>query len=340
VRSSRDRIAASVGAPGVGADFVDPLVQAIDDVVGHDGFVLLGFDPDSGLRSFMASRDGIGEPRRYTHNEWIENDVNRYVDLAVADVPVGVLHDSSRKVVSSPRLHEILRPGGIHAELRLALRDRSRLWGALVLYRSDPHDRFTDQDVRRILDLADPLREAVIRHPMRHQEVTRTDTPAGVMVLDRDDEVVSMTTEARAWLSEALTGGLGEEVPGRIHRAVYEVARVARDPHAPTRPPTARLRSGSGRWIAITASQLDGTTGHVAVVLQQASLGQMLPAAAAWFRLTPRETDVLRLASHGGSARSVARSLRLSQYTVNDHLTSIYRKAGVRGRDGLLDLIT
>jgi DNA-binding CsgD family transcriptional regulator len=118
------------------------------------------------------------------------------------------------------------------------------------------------------------------------------------------------------------------------------VARTARDPRADAATAIARLRSTSGRWIAITGSTLDGPDGHVAVVLQQASLGQMLPAAAAWFRLTKREADVLRLTSQGGTAREMSRTLQMSEHTLNDHLTTIYRKANVRGRDELLALLT
>ena len=338
--AARDRIAAQAAAPSTGEEFAATVMDAVHDAAGFDGFVLLGFDPESGLRSFMFSLDGVSEHRRLTHNEWHENDVNRYVDLATAPRPAGVLQDSTREVVPSPRLQEILRPGGVSAELRLALRDRSRLWGALVLYRTDPRDRFTEQDVQRVLDVADPLREALIRYPMRHQAKERSVAPAGVVVLDAADDVVSMTAEARGWLAEALAGGMGEEIPNRIHRAVYEVARAARDPRADGTVAIARLRTTSGRWLAITGSVLEATPGHVAVVLQQASLGQVLPPAAAWFRLTPRETDVVRLLSDGVSSRAMAQTLQMSQHTVNDHLTSIYRKAGVRGRDELLALLT
>ena len=340
VGAARDRIAAQAATPSTGEDFASTVMNAVHDVAGFDGFVLLGFDPESGLRSFMFSRDGASEHRRLTYNEWHENDVNRYVGLAAAALPVGVLQDSTHEVVSSPRLQEILRPGGIMAELRLALRDRSRLWGALVLYRADPRDRFTDDDVQRVLEVAEPLREAIIRYPMRHQVGTRTDAPAGVLVLDEDDNVVSLTAAARTWLAEAVAGGMGEETPERIHRAVYEVARAARGQGTHETAPIARLRTSSGCWIAITGSVLDAPAGHVAVILQQASLGQVLPAASAWFRLTSREAEVLRLLSHGGTSRAMAQALHMSQHTVNDHLTAIYRKAGVRGRDELLALLT
>ena len=48
--------------------------------------------------------------------------------------------------------------------------------------------------------------------------------------------------------------------------------------------------------------------------------------------LTAREIDVLRLVAVGRSDAEVAGQLYLSVRTVNAHLRSIYRKAGVRSR--------
>lgn len=49
-------------------------------------------------------------------------------------------------------------------------------------------------------------------------------------------------------------------------------------------------------------------------------------------QLTSRERDVLHLLVSGDSNKEIARRLRLSERTVNGHLTSIYRKLGARGR--------
>jgi len=56
---------------------------------------------------------------------------------------------------------------------------------------------------------------------------------------------------------------------------------------------------------------------------------QAPPASA---RLTPRETEVLRLVAAGLSSRRIAEQLTLSQHTVAKHLTSIFAKLGVDNR--------
>ena len=74
-------------------------------------------------------------------------------------------------------------------------------------------------------------------------------------------------------------------------------------------PPPTRRRKPRGKPFAIPV------------------LGAEYPA-----RLTAREVDVLRLVAVGLSDAEVAEQLVVSVRTVNAHLRSIYRKAGVRSR--------
>jgi DNA-binding NarL/FixJ family response regulator len=53
------------------------------------------------------------------------------------------------------------------------------------------------------------------------------------------------------------------------------------------------------------------------------------PAASA---LSPRETQVLELTAHGLTNDAVAKSLEVSIHAVKFHLSSIYKKLGVKNR--------
>lgn len=101
--------------------------------------------------------------------------------------------------------------------------------------------------------------------------------------------------------------------------------------------PLCRVRTRSGRWLVLSGTKLDA---GVAVVLQLASVGQVLPAFAAWCGLTTRESHVVALATEGHAAKQIARRLNLSILTVNAHLGSSYRKAGVASRDELIALLS
>jgi DNA-binding CsgD family transcriptional regulator len=53
------------------------------------------------------------------------------------------------------------------------------------------------------------------------------------------------------------------------------------------------------------------------------------------YGLTAREQEVATLAGGGHTSASVARTLRISPHTVNDHLKAVFRKVGVRTRQDL-----
>lgn len=50
------------------------------------------------------------------------------------------------------------------------------------------------------------------------------------------------------------------------------------------------------------------------------------------FRLTRRETDVLRRVLNGLANIEIAEDLNISEQTVKDHMSSVYMKAGVKNR--------
>ena len=49
-------------------------------------------------------------------------------------------------------------------------------------------------------------------------------------------------------------------------------------------------------------------------------------------RLTPRQREVLYALSRGFSTKSIARELSLSEYTVKDHISDLFRILGVKNR--------
>ena len=54
------------------------------------------------------------------------------------------------------------------------------------------------------------------------------------------------------------------------------------------------------------------------------------------FRLTRRETDVLRRVIDGLKNSEIARSLEIAEQTVKDHLSNIYMKSGFENRLALM----
>ena len=102
----------------------------------------------------------------------------------------------------------------------------------------------------------------------------------------------------------------------------------------PRAPPTARRSAGleppPDAGFSSRPSALDSFPADTAITLRTADLASLLPAVAAWYGLTPREREVLAALGQGMPAKHIARDLALAISTVNAHLQSIYRKAGVR----------
>ena len=57
------------------------------------------------------------------------------------------------------------------------------------------------------------------------------------------------------------------------------------------------------------------------------------------FGMTPREIELTRLLANGASNREISRILSISEDTVKNHIYNIYRKCGVRNRNGLVGLL-
>jgi DNA-binding CsgD family transcriptional regulator len=338
VRAARRSILASVREESPDQPFADGMMRAVDQAVGFDGYCLFAVDPVTGLRCAMYARHGLVVPtERLVHNETVEHDFNRYDELIRRPGHAGVLAMHSRPEPPSPRLHEILRPEGYLSELRLALVDGGRYWGALSLFRDDRWQPFTEAHAQTAAQLAAPLTTALRRHQVRRTDGSRDPRSAGAVLVGRDGRILTVSPEAQAWLGDLTSGGQAGVTVDDVTRVVHEVARAAA---AGRRRALCRARTGDGRWLVISGSRTPAEPVDVTVVVQPADTGQVLPAFAAWCGLSRRESEVLALAGTGLASKQIARRLGLSILTVNDHLGSTYRKAGVSGRDELLALMS
>jgi DNA-binding CsgD family transcriptional regulator len=336
-RASRTVAQAAVHAAD--ADFANDAMASVAAVLPYDGYALFGVDPQSGLRTFMLSRHGLdGVTARLAYNETREQDVNRYDELARRRVPAGILGGSAFEP-SSPRLHDLLRPAGFRSELRLALRTERGWWGALSLFRENGTRPFDADDVVTAARLGPALSTAVRRRPLRRLPRGPRIAASGVVLVDPNNTVVSLSEEAAVWLEALCAGGTDEMTTNDMLRLVFDVAHATRT-RAGTANNVCRIRMSSGGWVLLHGNRIDAGPADVAVIIQPPALSELLPAVDALLGLTRREAEVLRLVADGLPTKQIATRLGLAQETVNTHLRSMYRKADVTGRAELLAQFT
>jgi DNA-binding NarL/FixJ family response regulator len=113
--------------------------------------------------------------------------------------------------------------------------------------------------------------------------------------------------------------------------------RRGRTPHV-----VLRTRGRDG-WVAVHGERVrdgEGAPHGIALVVQPAHPGELLPLAEAAFGLSEREVAVVRGVLRGADTRTVANALHVTPYTVQDHLKSVFHKVGVNSRAELAVALT
>jgi DNA-binding CsgD family transcriptional regulator len=147
----------------------------------------------------------------------------------------------------------------------------------------------------------------------------------GVVLLDE----LGRVTEATATAERALALVHNQDDVSQVFRALCARARLRGDGlPVVSGVPT----SCGGRLLLIGACA--GRRLAVVVEPQPASSGE--PALTS---LTPREQQVVELVTQGMATKTIAHELKISPWTVSDHLKAIFAKTGVSTRGELMALL-
>jgi DNA-binding CsgD family transcriptional regulator len=72
------------------------------------------------------------------------------------------------------------------------------------------------------------------------------------------------------------------------------------------------------------------------VVISPSEPEEVARLNVASYGITPREEEIVKLVARGCSTREISGDLFLSEHTVNNHLRSIFEKAGVNSRSEMV----
>lgn len=317
--------------------FREGVLDRLQVQIGFDGGFFATVDPASMLYTSAIRRDMPPEAStEFIRTELGELDVNQLRYLARATSPVGWLEEATGgRRASSLRYREAMRPFGLGDELRVALRVDGLCWGLICLHRTEKGLPFSASDAALLGKLSGHAAEALRRSVVAESPVHDWDPDGpGVVIIGPESEIESVTPAAGRWLDE-----LGElDYPRRaglptVVRAVIDRLTQRHVADGGTSLPRVRVRSPSGRWLVLHASNLDRATGagpaRVVLVIEPAASVLLAPLIVAAYGLTPREAEVARRALAGLARKTIASELHISLHTVNDHLKAIFDKVGV-----------
>ena len=323
--------------------FWDAAAEAVSSAVAHYmapcWFTL---DPASLLVTSHYDHGQIPElPPEWLAQEYYADDFHDMAGVARSERGVSTLHEASGGDPStSPRWQANIQYGG-DQELLLALRTPAReAWGVLGLYREPEQRKFDADELAFLQTVSAPLAEGA-RRGLLIGEASDPEAPEapGLVVLNEDWDVESLTPGAEGWLAELPDGawrGQGK-LPPSVLAVAGRAVRTADGESAPGEVAFARVLSTEGRWVLLHGATLvSGGARRAAVIVEAAHPARITPLLMTAYGLTEREQDVTRLVLHGESTAQIADRLSVSPHTVQQHLKSIFDKTGVRSRRDLV----
>lgn len=323
-------------------DLLEAVGRQIEQVVPYDGSFLAATDPDTTLSIGAGTvRDLPEDQCQPTWDyEFLVPDYLKFTDIAASGRTVADLHEATGgRPERSARWREYAAATGFRSELRATFTLGDMTWGIGQFDRLGDSPRFSDEE-RAWLEKVTPvvamgLRRALLATP----SMASADRGPGVMLLDGDGELMSVTPEAAAWLGELdatllYETSFGIPMPFEAHAYAAKARAAARD-GARQRLPRGRLRTATGVWLVVHGSVLEGSD-QLALVIEPAKAADVAPLIIEAYGLTAREVEVTRLIARGHGTSQIAEKLFLSPHTVRDHVKAVLEKVGVSSRGELV----
>jgi DNA-binding CsgD family transcriptional regulator len=327
-------------------------IERLRQAVPAEGCCFSATDPSSGLmtRAFVEGMGGEKGARIFFERVYLEEDVSGFhvTSRNWVDRPVTLLSEvTGGKLERSLRYREHTGPLGLHYELRGAGTVGKELWGTIALTRERGRPDFDDREVALLRRLAPHLGAGLRAAVLLSQDALEApeNSVPGVLVLDPRRWWVShynATAESLLGELEDLSVGWQEgDLPVALTAVAGAVRKTLKPQSERDRASIPRLcvKTRFGRWLTLQGTLTEARPGHpseMMVIIEPAGPREITWIKATAYGLSAREKEVVELVVRGASTKQIATTLYISEYTVQDHLSNIFDKVGVRGRKPLV----
>lgn len=258
--------------------------------------------------------------------------------------------DPLKNLTSSEYYNDFFRPQSIHHQMSIYLKRKSRLLGVFSLFRPRNASNFSSREQAKANLMApyltSSLEQALTSETMAEQgsiiDSMVTELPyGGVLVLDASLEPIYQNESALSIMSNLNQAEGSREayygpIPKVIHLRCKDFLRSARPDE------TSVLHQRQFDIISSVENQKISINLHLiprpkknpllVLYLEPERKGLDLTKCKQQFCLSQREIEVVSLLAKGLTNKEIGEKLFISEYTVENHLRSIYRKMDVNNR--------
>jgi DNA-binding CsgD family transcriptional regulator len=318
------------------------VVEELRLVVGFESYAWLLTDPATSVGSSpLAEVAWLEELPRQIELKYCTT-LNRWT--ALDDAPVALLDEATGgDLAQSLVWRELLARHGVRDAASVVFKDRFGCWAFLELWRTGTTVPFSSTEATFLAELAKPLTLA-LRRCLGNTFLTTSarDFPRVgpvVLLLSPELQVRGQTPETSDTLRLLVPPAQDHApIPASAYNAAAQLRAV--EEGADSNPPSARVHLRQGVWVTVRAARIDGPGSwqehDIAVTIEESSPPERVDLFARVFGLSGREHELLEQLVAGSTTRELARSMWLSENTVQDHLKSIFAKTSSSGRRMLL----
>ena len=301
-----------------------------------DWYVWLLTDPETGVGSApLADVPSLGDLPTLIRLKYL-TPVNRWSELP-SNSATTLQHATKGDRSTSLIWRQLLAGYGVDDVLSIVFRDQYGCWGFLDLWRL--HGSFSTDEcavVDQVAMALNPSLRTCLAPAFANGAgmPVRCDGPA-VLLLSGQLRLLTQTPQTEAFL-RALLPTPADRSP--VPAAAYNVAAqlLARESGVDAHQPSARVHVRDGIWVTLRAARIDETSSNagasIAVSIELTAPSHRTALYSRVLGLSERESELLQHLVGGCDTRELADRLFVSRHTVQDHLKSIFDKAGVNSR--------